>query len=177
MYPPSEDSFFFSEFLSSYFKKLKKHEKQKLKFLDIGTGSGILAQTAKQAGIKDITAVDIDEEVIKHTKKIKGVKAIHSNLFSKIKKSDKFNIIVFNAPYLPEEETGFDNKADTTGGKTGDEIPINFLKQANQHLAKGGKIFLLISSLTPMNKIRKFSPKTAAKKRIFFEDLIILEFS
>ena len=175
MYPPSEDSFFFSEFIFNYLKKLKKHEKQNLKFLDVGTGSGILAETARKSGIKEIIAVDIDSESVNYVKKNIKVKTIKSNLFSKIKKSEKFDIIVFNAPYLPEDETGFDNKQDTTGGKKGDEIPLKFLKQAKQHLNKNGKIFLLISSLTPKSKINKFHPKLVAKKRIFFEELEIWE--
>lgn len=176
MYPPSEDSYFFAEFLSSYLKKLTKQEKQKLKFLDVGTGSGILAETAKKSGIKDILAVDIDKESVYHAKKL-GIKSIHSNLFKKIKKSKKFDIIVFNAPYLPEDKSGIDKGKDTTGGRRGDEIPIKFLKQANQYLNKNGKIFLLISSLTPKSKIKKYKPKLVAKKRIFFEDLEIWKFS
>jgi release factor glutamine methyltransferase len=175
MYPPSEDSFFFAKFLKDKLKKLSKKEKTELKFLDVGTGSGILAETVKKAGIKNITAVDIDEESIDSIKKIKGIKAIHSDLFKKIQKNEKFDIITFNAPYLPEDKFGIDKGKDTTGGKTGDEISIKFLKQAKQHIQKNGKIFLLISSFTPMKNIRKFSPKEVAKKRIFFEDLVILE--
>lgn len=198
MYLPFEDSFFFAEFLSSYLKKLPKKEKKKLKFLDMGTGSGILAETAKHAGIREITAVDIDKEAVDYVEKIKRIKAIHSDLFSNV--NGKFDIITFNAPYLPKDKFGIDKGKDTTGGKKGDETAIKFIKQAKQHLEKGGKIFLLVSSLTPKTRIkkflqkgilgyrnsgkfkknfciRKFSPKIAAKKRIFFEELVILEIS
>ena len=61
-------------------------------------------------------------------------------------------------------------------GKRGDEISLKFLKQAKEHLTDHGKILLLISSLTPIEKIEKFKPKIVGKRKIFFEELRILEF-
>jgi len=136
----------------------------------MGTGSGILAQTAKNSGIKKILAADIDKESLNN---IKAIQTIHSNLFSNIKQ--KFDLITFNAPYLPEHK--HDKKSDTTGGKLGDETAVEFIKQAKQHLKPNGKIFLLISSRTPQKRIKKFNPKILAKKKIFFEELFILEFN
>ena len=103
-------------------------------------------------------------------------RAIHSNLFDKI--PQKFDLITFNAPYLPEDpREPKDSQVATTGGPRGDEISVEFLDQAKSHLNKEGKIFLLISSLTPMDKIKKFNPKIVSKKKIFMEELIILEIS
>tara|TARA_Y100000310_G_scaffold343792_1_gene453045 strand:- start:240 stop:776 length:537 start_codon:yes stop_codon:yes gene_type:complete len=173
IYKPSDDSFFFAQFLKKYFAKLKNKD---ISYLDMGTGSGILAETAEKSGIKNIFAVDIDKESVKHVKK--RFKTIQSNLFSKIpnSKSKKFDLITFNAPYLPfdKREPKFSQLV-TTGGKKGDEISIKFLKQAKKYLNKNGKIFLLISSLTPQNKIRKSHPIIAAQKKLFFEKLLILE--
>lgn len=170
MYPPKEDSIFFAEFLKKYLSKLKN---KNISFLDMGTGSGILAETALSSGIplENILGADIDKESVDYVKK-KKIKAAKSNLFSKLK-NQKFDIIVFNAPYLPEDE--YDKKQDTTGGKHGDEIPLEFIKQAKKHLNKNGKIFLLISSHTPQNKIKKFKPKIITTKKIFFEELLILQ--
>lgn len=179
MYTPQEDSFFFSEFLSAYFSKLNKSQKQKLKFLDMGCGSGILPQTAYNSRVpqKNIVAADIDVKSVNYTKsKLPNAKVIKSNLFSSPQlKNKKFDIITFNAPYLPREKTGHDNKPDTTGGKNGDETALEFLKHAKKHLAQKGKIFLLISSLTPQDKIQKFNPKILATKKIWFEKLMVLE--
>ena len=89
----------------------------------------------------------------------------------------KADIITFNAPYLPEDKhEPKSSRLETTGGKTGDEISLKFLKQAFNYLSHDGKIFLLISSQTPMDKIKKFNPKIVARKKIFFEELLILEF-
>ncbi len=169
MYQPQEDSIFFANFLKNYFSKLKD---KNIAYLDMGTGSGILAQTAKKAGIKIILAADIDRESLNHAKSY-GIKIIYSNLFSNIKQ--KFDIITFNVPYLPRHK--YDKEKDTTGGKLGDEISLKFLNQAKKHLKPNGKIFLLISSHTPQKKIQKFNPAIVAERKFFFEQLYILKFN
>lgn len=169
IYEPAEDSYLFVDFLKTNLKD------KNINFLDMGTGSGILAQTVKDLGIKNITTVDINPEAVKLSKQ-KGFKAIRSNLFEKIPENEKYDIICFNAPYLPEDSNEpQDSQLATTGGKEGDEVSLEFLKQAKQHLKSNGKIYLLISSLTPQNKIKKHNPKKVASKKIFFEELIILE--
>jgi HemK-related putative methylase len=172
VYEPSDDSFFFAGFLTNYVKKNKPSS-----FLDIGCGSGILAKTVSKFFKKtDILCVDINPAAVSATRLI-GFKAIKSNLFSKVPKNKKFDLITFNAPYLPEAENEpEDSKLITTGGKNGDEISLKFLEQAKEHLTDNGKILLLISSLTPLDKINKFSPKILIKKNLFFEKLLILEF-
>ena len=171
MYPVSEDSLFLAKYLTGYLKKIKNLKKD-IKYLDMGTGSGILSETASKFLKKEnIFAADIDKECVDFVKK-KGFNCIQSNLFQKLRKG-RFDIITFNAPYLPEDK--FDKKPDTTGGKLGDEASLKFIKQAKKYLSKGGVILLLISSLTPFNRIKKFKPKIIARKKLFFEELIVLE--
>jgi len=174
IYEPSDDSFFFKEFLENFFSKKSTKEKNSITFLDMGSGSGILAKTAlKFLKKENVTATDINEDAIKKLDKQK-INTIHTNLFKNIKNS--FDIIIFNAPYLPRaKREPKDSQVATTGGIKGDEISIKFLKQAKNHVNKNGTIFLLISSLTPMNKIKKFNPKILARKKIFMEELLILE--
>lgn len=173
VYTPSDDSFLFSEFLKEYLSKNKISS-----YLDMGTGSGILSETASDfLDKKNILAADLDKESYDFVKN-KGFKVLHSNLFSKVPKNKKFDLITFNAPYLPQEEgESEDSQRITTGGKRGDEISLKFLKQAKKHLNKNGKIFLLVSSLTPLDKIKKYSPKIVSQKNLFMEKLLILEFS
>ncbi len=171
IYQPAEDSHLFADFLKKYLSKHKINS-----YIDMGTGSGILAKTAsKFLDKKNILAVDINPDAVKLLKK-ENFKAIKSNLFEKVK--NKFDLITFNAPYLPfDKREPKSSQLATTGGKKGDEISLKFLKQAKKHLNKNGKILLLISSLTPMNKIKKFKHKIVARKKIFMEELLILEFT
>jgi release factor glutamine methyltransferase len=172
IYEPSDDSYFFAEFLKRYLKKSKPQT-----YLDIGCGSGILAKTVSNFFKKEnILCADINPSAVSATRLL-GFKTIKSNLFSKIEKKKKFDLITFNAPYLPEGEyEPSESMLITTGGKRGDEISLKFLKQAKEHLTEKGKVLLLISSLTPVERINKLKPKLLAKKKIFFEELRIYEF-
>jgi release factor glutamine methyltransferase len=172
IYEPSDDSYFFAEYLKKYFKKNKPKN-----VCDMGCGSGILAKiSSKFVGEKNVLAVDINPTAVMAVKLL-GLNAIKSNLFSKVPKTKIFDLILFNAPYLPEaKKEPSSSKLITTGGKNGDEISIKFLEQAKEHLNEKGKILLLISSLTPLEKINKFKPKIVAKRKLWFEELRIYEF-
>ncbi len=171
IYQPAEDSYFFSEFLKEYFKKTKN---KKQTYLDMGAGSGILSETTSKFLKKEnILAADINEDAIKSLKK-KGFNTLKSNLFSKI--TQKFDLITFNAPYLPEDsKEPKESRVATTGGKKGDEVSVEFIKQAKKNLKKNGKIFLLVSSLTPLKKIESLGARVVKKKKLWMEELLILE--
>jgi len=175
IYQPAEDSYLFADFLKKELPKLIK-KNPNLKFLEVGTGSGILSKTAsKFLPIKNILALDINPEAVKALQKEK-FKVIQSDLFENVE--NKFDLIIFNAPYLPlDKREPKSSRACTTGGKNGDEISLKFLTQAKQHLNPNGKILLLISSLTPQNKIKKlWNYKIVSRKKIFMEELLVLEF-
>jgi len=143
----------------------------------VGTGSGILAKTALEfLPTENITALDVNPKAVQALK-LQPFKVIESNFFERI--SESFDIITFNAPYLPEDKREpQDSRVATTGGKEGDEASLEFLLQAKSHLNSNGKIFLLISSLTPLKKIKQFwNYKIVSRKKIFMEELLILEFT
>lgn len=188
VYAPAEDSFLLAKEIEKYVNNLNETEKIKIKVLDVGTGSGIQAQTAIDSGvlIKNVLAVDVDKQAVKMIK-AKGIQVIESDLFSKIKKINKraqtFDLIVFNAPYLPEDkEEPLNSRLATTAGKEGYEITIRFLKEAKTHLNKNGKIFLLFGSLSKPRIILNYAKKICYKTRLlsqenlFFEKIFVYEF-
>jgi release factor glutamine methyltransferase len=170
IYQPAEDSYMFVDFLKNYLSKNKINS-----YLDMGTGSGVLSEAVCGFLSKDkMLAADINSNAVDFVKS-KGYNSIESDLFENI--NGKFDLITFNAPYLPlDNREPIYSRLATTGGKNGDEVSIKFLKQAKSYLNKYGVVFLLISSLTPMENINLFKPKIVFKKRIFGEDLIILRF-
>ena len=165
IYDPEEDSFLLAKYVDKFAKG---------KVLDLGTGSGIQAETALRH-TKDVLAVDIDKESVNYVKK-KKIRAIISDLFSNIK--EKFDLIIFNPPYLPEEKLEDDeSRKITTGGKNGYEIIERFFSQASKYLNKNGKILIVFSSLTRKNKIDKiiknynFKFKLLEGQKMFFEKI------
>ena len=171
IYTPAEDSSLLAHTLPTYVKKKS--------VLDMGTGSGILAETAFKAKAKKVLAVDINPEAIRLLKK-KGIPSRISNLFSKV--TETFEVILFNPPYLPRDsQEDKESQRITTGGKKGDELILRFLKQAPKHLAKEGVILLLLSSLTPREKItsllkkQKLKHRSVAQEKLFFETLDVWE--
>src|SRR3989344_5143367 len=181
VYQPAEDSYFLAEVIKEFLGSKTKKELEKIKTLDMGTGSGIQLINCLKAGIlkNNILAIDINKEAIKHFKNLK-IKTIKSNLFSKIPKNKKlkFDLIIFNPPYLPENK--YDKLPDTTGGKKGDETIIRFIKNLKTHLKEKGVCFLLTSSLTPNSwkkeiKKQKLKIKKVSEKSLFMEKLYVWE--
>jgi release factor glutamine methyltransferase len=171
IYQPAEDSYFLSEIALNYLEN-------KNKILDMGTGSGFQSENLikNKVDSNKIIAVDINPLAIKQAGNLK-IKTIKSDLFSNI--IGKFDLILFNPPYLPEDN--LDSEIDTTGGKSGDEIILRFIERLPNHLEKEGVCLLLTSSFTPENKFlslaknKKLQIKKIAEKNLFFEKLYILE--
>ena len=94
-----------------------------------------------------------------------------------VKKQIKFDLIVFNPPYLPQELKERDIRLE--GGKKGYEVIEKFLNNVSNYLKKDGKTLLLFSSLTGKKKVNDLILKNKLKfvelekKHIFFEDLIV----
>jgi len=173
IYQPAEDSYLLEE-------QVKKFAKGK-SFLDMGAGSGIQSLAAKSAGASSVLAADINPEAVKHLKSLK-INSVQSNLFAKVK--GKFDIVAFNPPYLPrDKQEDKDSQLATTGGKRGDEIIIKFLKQSVKHLNPRGIILLVLSSLTPTDKILPLLSKLKLKhsvlssRKLFMEELYVWKIS
>lgn len=169
IYQPAEDSFLLARTLSKF---VRGHS-----VLDVGTGSGVLSEAAFNAGASSVLAVDVNPEVIDFLK-LKRIPAIQSDIFENVE--GRFDVIVCNPPYLPEDSREDpESKVALAGGKRGDEFTLRFLKQAPQHLEEGGIILLLLSSLTPQDKILpllkklKFKHGIIATQKLFMEQLSI----
>ena len=172
MYQPAEDSLL----LEKHAEKLSSG-----KVLDVGTGIGIQAIAAsRNKSVKEILAVDIDEEAVDYCKrniKNKKIKFILSDLFFNVE--GKFNTIIFNPPYLPEEKDLKIKDKALYGGEQGIELIKKFFSEVKSHLNKNGTILMVFSSITGKKKVDAIIKKAGFKfkeldrQHIFFEDLFI----
>lgn len=177
VYKPCDDSFILGEALAA---EVRKGEK----VLDMGTGTGIQALIAASKG-GEVTAVDINNkaiECLRYNAELNGLetRTIKSNLFSEINHS--FDLIVFNPPYLPEDE--IDPKDELSlawdGGKDGREVVDRFLEQFESNLNRKGRVLLIQSSLNGLDSTMKkfkelgFKPEIISQKNFFFEKLYVI---
>ena len=94
----------------------------------------------------------------------------------------KFDLIVSNPPYLPNDDNNTRDPA-VNGGPTGIEITVHFINSALPLLAGEGKMLIVVSSFTnssALDKViveNKMHKKILKKKRLFYETLSIIELS
>ncbi len=182
VYEPREDSLLIAKVLE---EKLEgwKAENGKAKFiLEIGCGSGLLSIIAAKSGC-EVVASDINSDAVACARKNSElnettIKIVQSNLFDNI--SGKFDMIIFNPPYLPEEQNR-ENKSWAGGNNL--EIIKQFIRGAKTHLNADGKILIVISSLSKPEKIIKqlsnsgFNAEIIAEQKIPWEKLFVIRAS
>jgi len=170
-YEPREDTFLLLEALTEI-------SLERSRVLEIGTGSGILAAYCARRG-PDVTASDIDADAIRVLRLVSDRLGTHlrlvvSDLFSDI--DDRFDLVLFNPPYLPSDRTR-DPAVD--GGSGGIRIISAFLNQLPQHLVENGFALLLVSSLNDPERLTVLqagiSFEMIRQRSLFFERLYVLK--
>jgi release factor glutamine methyltransferase len=128
---------------------------QKADVLDVFTGSGVLAIAAALQGASSVTAVDISRRAalnarLNATLNRARVSVLRGDLFEPVG-GRRFGLIVANPPYLPsagdELPSGGAQRA-WEGGADGRLLVDRFCREAPGHLADGGRILMVHSSLT-----------------------------
>jgi release factor glutamine methyltransferase len=168
VYEPAEDTFLLAE-------NLRVEEKEAV--LDMGTGCGILAVLATEKA-KKVVATDINPHAIKCAEKNSKMNRVEGkiefrlgDLFQPIRPDETFGLILFNAPYLPSElaeERSWIRRA-WAGGPSGREIIDRFITEALEFLKADGKISLVQSSLSDIDKTMERFYETGLKARIVAE--------
>ena len=131
----------------------------KPRILDLGVGSGVIAVTlAMELDDCSIVAVDISREVIQVARRnadelgtADKIVFRQSDFFSSISEGEKFDLILSNPPYVSEKEYQAlppevlaDPKSALLAGEDGLDAIRIILREAPNHLAKGGRIMFEI---------------------------------
>lgn len=180
VYAPAEDTLLAAEVL------LRNMKGRELSVVDIGTGTGALGIIAAMDNrVSNVLMSDISEEALECAKENTGLNSVEgkctftkSNLFEGIE--GNFDIIIFNPPYLPDDDEVRSGKNWWSGGPTGIELTKLFMVQAAEHLKPNGTIITVESSLADSRAINDFIDANgfriadSEKIHIFFEDIIAL---
>ena len=178
VYTPAEDSYMLAENL------LIENDQS---VLEIGTGSGIVAMYASKL-TKKVTATDIYFDALELAKKkfklknIENIELLFGNLFEPVK-DRKFDVILFNTPYLPtENDEVLDDNLNYAfdGGLDVRKVIDLFLNEVKNYLNDGGIVQLIQSSLCDNDKTldildkQGFVAEIAVSEHFFFEDVVLI---
>jgi release factor glutamine methyltransferase len=181
VYEPAEDSFLFAENLD-----VKEGER----VLDMGAGCSILGILAAKKSCS-VVVVDVNPYAVRCARENAAFNNVHGemafiqgDLFTPLLEAEKFDVILFNPPYLPADESEADSWIERAwaGGATGQQIIDRFVSEAPKHLKRSGHVLLLQSSLADVDEtVRRFT-KCSMRARVvaervlpFFETIILLE--
>jgi release factor glutamine methyltransferase len=171
MYAPSDDTFLLADCIRQYSGR---------RALEIGVGSGLLLDILEK-NFAYVAGSDIDLQALQHCKQQK-IPSAHVLLVCCDAGSafgiGKFDLIVSNPPYLPNDD---DNN--NILGPTGIEVTVHFINSALPLLAGDGKLLIVISSFANSSALDKvvlennMHKKVVKEKRLFYETLSIVELS
>lgn len=144
---------------------------EKVKLLEIGTGSGAIAITLKKEKPSvEVVASDVSSGALKMAKRNADalnadIRFVKSFLFEKFK-GESFDVIVSNPPYIPTAELlnldnevkKFDPRLALDGGADGLFFYKEIINCAREHLNTGGKIFFEIGR-TQAKDVKKLLEK------------------
>ncbi|HIQ38701.1 MAG TPA: methyltransferase domain-containing protein [Methanothermococcus okinawensis] len=189
VYEPAEDSILLMDNLVNVRGK---------KVLDMGTGTGIQAINAIKKGCDIAVGIDINPyavELSKENAELNGLEVckkvffFQGDLFDGMDRVmeevgiDRFDVILFNAPYLPtsqEERLGDYINYAFDGGVDGRRVLDRFISEVGRYLKEDGVIQIVQSSLTgerrtfDMLKKYGFKGEKTAVMRFFYEEIQVI---
>ena len=178
VYIPSDDTFLLAENL-----EIKKGQS----VLEIGTGSGLVSMYASLL-TDDVTATDINYNALELAEKnfklnnIGTIKLEFGDLFEPVK-DKKFDVILFNTPYLPTDSDDIINddlNYAFDGGLDGRKVIDRFINEVSNHLNDKGIVQIIQSSLSDNDRTlhmfdrNGFIAEIAASEKFFFEEIVLI---
>ena len=178
VYMPSDDTFLLAE-------NLEIKEGQSV--LEIGTGSGLVSMYASLLS-DDVTATDINYNALELAEKnfklnnISNIKLEFGDMFEPIK-DKKFDVILFNTPYLPTDSDDIINddlNYAFDGGLNGRKVIDRFINEVPNHLNDKGIVQMIQSSLSnnertlDMFDAKGFIAEIAKSESFFFEEIVLI---
>ena len=178
VYIPSDDTFLLAE-------NLEIKEGQSV--LEIGTGSGLVSMYASLLS-DDVTATDINYNALELAEKnfklnnINTIRLEFGDLFEPVK-NEKFDVILFNTPYLPTDSDDIINddlNYAFDGGLDGRKVIDRFINEVSNHLNDKGIVQIIQSSLSDNNRTldmfdrNGFIAEIAESEKFFFEEIVLI---
>jgi release factor glutamine methyltransferase len=172
VYQPEADTYLLLEAVQ---KELKPTDR----ILEMGTGTGYIGSHLSGHGY--LLVADINPHACLAAKK-NGLEVVRTDLFDGI--CGKFDLVIFNPPYLPTQDD--ERIVDwleyaLDGGPEGRSTITRFVRGVRSVLDPGGRVLLLLSSLTGVDEVARlfqdqsFDTDIVARRKIFDEWLLVMK--
>ncbi len=143
--------------------------------LDLCTGSGAIAVAAAMCGAS-VTAVDVSRraQLSARVNAIANgvrVRAVRGDLFDAVR-GERFDLIVSNPPYLPAADDELPQRGETRAwdaGRDGRALLDPLCARAAEHLAPGGTILIIHSSVSDLDATMRGLSATGLAVDVLFE--------
>ena len=157
VYDPAEDTFLLLQTI---------HPQPGTSVLELGTGCGIIALACARNGAS-VVASDINPHAVRNCRRnlkrnqprLTGTLDVrHGDLFSVLRPDERFDLIVFNPPYVPtppEETTEDWLDLATSGGDDGLQVTTRFLTDVRDYLTPMGHAYIIVSSHSPQPTLHR----------------------
>jgi release factor glutamine methyltransferase len=172
VYQPAEDSRLLAEAAVDHARG---------RTLEVGTGSGWVAERIAAETDAEVVASDYNPAACRQAR-ARAVQVVRADLVKPFR-DGSLDTVAFNPPYLPTDP---DNEWDDwmeralSGGESGREVIDPFLDTVGRVLRPGGRVLLLVSSLTGFDSVvaraeaNGFAVSTVRQESYPFEVLSIL---
>ena len=177
VYPPAEDTFLLLDSID-----IRPGDR----VIEVGTGTGYVALHLCQI-VDNVIAVDSQHAAVRNT--IANARnnaldhkltVVQSDLLTALNPKEKFSVIAFNPPYLPEEDSGTTLDHALIGGEQGTEATERFIRHAVEYLQPEGRLYIVVSSLADVIAIEEvmkscsFVTEIVGETPLFYEKIQIL---
>jgi release factor glutamine methyltransferase len=152
--------------------------------LEVGVGSGFVAGRVTDGTGARVIGSDLNPVACRAARE-GGVDSVRADLVAPFREKS-FDAVLFNPPYLPtppelEREDWMERAL--SGGPDGRRVVDPFLDSVGRVLAPGGRVLLLVSSLTGIEAVREraranglvVAPEPVLEESFPFERLAVLE--
>ncbi|WP_084510032.1 HemK2/MTQ2 family protein methyltransferase [Haloplanus natans] len=172
VYQPAEDSRLLAE---------AAVEHARGRTLEVGTGSGWVAERIATETDAEVVASDYNPAACRQARE-RGVQVVRADLVESFR-DGSLDTVAFNPPYLPTDpDNEWDDRMERalSGGESGREVIDPFLDTVGRVLRPGGRVLLLVSSLTGFESVvaraeaNGFAVSTVRQESYPFEVLSIL---
>jgi release factor glutamine methyltransferase len=176
VYQPAEDS----RLLAS---AAVEHVKADDRVVDVGTGSGFVAETIATETGATVIGTDLNPDACRQARE-RGGEAVRADLLDPFAASS-VDVVVSNPPYLPTEpdESWSDwMEVALSGGESGVAVIEPLLADVGRVLRPEGTVLMLVSSLTGVEDVVElasqagFSAAVVAEESFPFETLSVVKF-